>query len=144
MRDEVFLHNDSDETLELEPGEKIPAILLFDPQTTGDAVVHFDRRDEGRQHPPDCPHDAYSEEEAVEIEKQLEDTDVDADEIIAEIEDNDDVDIDEVVEFVRTQPNSIAKVKDVLEEFTKAELEAATTHGPLEYSATESLIYHEW
>lgn len=140
MRDEVYLHNDSDETLELEPGEKIPAILLFDPQTSGDAVVHFDKRETG-QHPPDCPHDAYSEKETVEIENQLEDADVDADEIVAEIEAQEN--IDDVVEYVKKHPGGIVDVQMVLNNFTEADLEAATTDGPLKYSASENLVYYD-
>lgn len=46
-RDEVLLHNDSDEPLELQPGEKVPAILLFDPSASGENVVHFSHRDGG-------------------------------------------------------------------------------------------------
>lgn len=46
-RDEVLLHNDGDDPLELEPGEKIPATLLFDPSSDGENVVHFTRRGEG-------------------------------------------------------------------------------------------------
>lgn len=40
-RENVLLKNETDETLEIEPGESVPAILLFDPQVDGENVVHY-------------------------------------------------------------------------------------------------------
>ena len=45
--DRVLLKNDSDEPLELDPGESIPAILMFNPSSSGENVVHYTPRGDG-------------------------------------------------------------------------------------------------
>jgi len=40
------LHNAGEEPLELDPGEEVPATLLFDPRSDGENVVHYSRREE--------------------------------------------------------------------------------------------------
>lgn len=51
-RDRVYLKNDSDEALYLEPGESVPAILMFDPQVGAENVVHYSPREEDEDRVP--------------------------------------------------------------------------------------------